>query len=84
FPTIRFEKINQHSDLAPALKHVGFPAVLKPLSGEASRDIFLLHDEKSYHQLEPILCEKIGETFILESFVAGEEYSVEAISYHGQ
>lgn len=84
FPTIKFEKINQHSDLAPALKRVGFPAVLKPLSGEASRDIFLLHDEKSYHQLEPILCEKSGETFILESFVAGDEYSVEAISYHGQ
>ncbi|KFX05792.1 hypothetical protein KP22_07950 [Pectobacterium betavasculorum] len=84
FLTIKFEKIAQYSDLAPALTRVGFPAILKPLSGEASRDILLIHDEESYHQLEPILCKKINETFILESFVSGDEYSVEAVSYHHQ
>lgn len=84
FPTIEFEKISQYSDLSPALERIGFPAILKPLSGEASRDIFLINDETSYQQLVPILCKKINQAFILESFVAGEEYSVEAISYHNQ
>lgn len=84
FPTIKFEKITHYSELHDALNRVGFPAVLKPLSGEASRDIFLLKDEQSYRLLTATLESGLNEAFLVESFVCGDEYSIEAVSYHNQ
>lgn len=83
-PTVKFAKITQLSELARALETVGYPAILKPLKGEASRGIALIRDEHALHQWVKGAAEQLTETYLLESFIQGEEYSVEAISYHHQ
>ncbi|MBD2803172.1 ATP-grasp domain-containing protein [Xenorhabdus sp. ZM] len=83
-PSVKFEKITHYHELADALHRIGFPAILKPLSGEASKDIYLIEDEFSYHQIASALENNFNEEFLLESFIYGDEYSVEAVSYQGQ
>ncbi|ELQ9311463.1 ATP-grasp domain-containing protein [Serratia marcescens] len=84
FPTVNFERVANFSSLYGALVRVGFPAILKPLSGEASRDIYFINDEQTYHQLFGSIENKFDEEFLVESFVCGDEYSIEAVSYEGQ
>lgn len=83
-PTVQFAKITQLSALPGALATVGYPAILKPLKGEASRGITLIRDERDLQECVKGFAEQLTETFLLESFIQGEEYSVEAISYHHQ
>ncbi|MGP2450583.1 ATP-grasp domain-containing protein [Pantoea stewartii subsp. indologenes] len=83
-PTVKFAKIMQPSELYNALETVGYPAILKPLKGEASRGIALIRNEDDLQECVLRLTEQVTETFLLESFIQGEEYSVEAISYHHQ
>ncbi|MEL5515578.1 ATP-grasp domain-containing protein [Serratia bockelmannii] len=84
FPTVKFERVATFSSLYGALVRVGFPAILKPLSGEASRDIYFINDEQTYHQLISSIEQQFDEEFLVEAFVCGDEYSVEAVSYEGQ
>ncbi|MCL2893934.1 ATP-grasp domain-containing protein [Brenneria tiliae] len=82
--SVQFEKVTHYEDLPDAFRRIGFPAILKPLSGEASRNIFLIKDEVSYQQLATTLKKEFNEDYLLESFVAGDEYSIEAVSYNGK
>jgi carnosine synthase len=53
-PSPRFFRIKSAEDLAPAAAHVGFPSVLKPISGCSSFATYLVNDEdmlrQRYHQ----------------------------------
>lgn len=44
-PSPRFYRIHSAADLAPAAAHVGFPAVLKPVSGASSVSTYRLESE---------------------------------------
>lgn len=45
-PTPRNSLIKSEADLADAAKHVGFPAVIKPISGAASIGVIRVDDEE--------------------------------------
>lgn len=49
-PSPRFFRIKSADDLVAAATHVGFPSVLKPISGCASFATYLVHDEDMLHQ----------------------------------
>ena len=44
-PTPRHFKITSAADLEPAAHHVGFPAVIKPVSGAASIGVIRVNDQ---------------------------------------
>ncbi|KAL6747588.1 ATP-grasp domain-containing protein [Haematococcus lacustris] len=48
-PTPRHYRITQASDVGPAAAHVGFPAVIKPVSGAASIGVIRVNDEAELH-----------------------------------
>ena len=54
-PSPRFFRIKSEADLAKAASHVGFPAVLKPISGFSSIATYLVHDEAT-------LCRRYSQT----------------------
>jgi len=56
---------------APAL---AFPAILKPRYGSGSRGIRMVFDREG---LEAALLEPLGEPYVLEECIAGEEYGVD-------
>lgn len=49
-PSPRFFRIKSAEDLEAAIAHVGFPAVLKPISGLASMFTYLVKDESALRQ----------------------------------
>ena len=49
-PSPRFFRIKSAADLAAAASHVGFPAVLKPISGFSSIATYLVKDEAQLRQ----------------------------------
>ncbi len=49
-PSPRFFRIRSAADLAAAASHVGFPAVLKPISGFSSIATYLVKDEDQLRQ----------------------------------
>lgn len=54
---------------------VRFPAILKPRYGSGSRGIHMVYDED---QLKKALKETSGEPYVVEEWIAGEEYGVDA------
>lgn len=54
--------------------HVTFPAILKPRYGSGSRGIHLVSEER---QLQEALALTSGEDYVLEEWIAGEEYGVD-------
>lgn len=77
-----FEKFN---DIQEALKaNIQFPCVVKPSDGSGSKGVTIVHNRNEY---ETAICEgfaaaRFGEIYI-ESFFAGDEYSVEAFVNNG-
>ncbi|MFN8381645.1 MAG: ATP-grasp domain-containing protein [Anaerolineales bacterium] len=49
-PSPRFFRIKSSDDLTAAAAHVGFPAVLKPISGASSISTYLVKDEQTLRQ----------------------------------
>lgn len=49
-PSPRFFRIKSEADLDTASMHVGFPAVLKPVSGASSISTYLLRSKEELHQ----------------------------------
>ena len=49
-PSPRFFRIKSETDLDTASMHVGFPAVLKPVSGASSISTYLLRSKEELHQ----------------------------------
>lgn len=84
----RFSAISSKADLEIALHTVGFPSVLKPAAGSASRGIFIVKNKhelyKAFNKLQTIALESFDPIFtgysrklILEEFLNGREFSVE-------
>lgn len=49
-PSPRFFRVKSEADLEAAASHVGFPAVLKPISGFSSIATYLVNDKTALHQ----------------------------------
>jgi carnosine synthase len=60
-PSPRFFRIKSTEDLDPAAEHVGFPAVLKPISGFSSIATYLILDKDMLHlRYQQTLDEAVG------------------------
>lgn len=49
-PSPKFFRIKTAADLEAAAAHVGFPSVLKPISGASSISTYLIHSKEELHQ----------------------------------
>lgn len=55
-----------------------FPVVFKPRFGSASRDVFVLNNEKEFFKIINSL-KPIKEDFVCESFFEGQEYGIDGL-----
>lgn len=80
-PTCRFDVASDYDGLIKAVLAVGLPCIIKPMSGEGSRDVRKI---SRTDEVESICAEFTAETIaaglIIEQYLDGDEYSVEAIS----
>lgn len=77
-------------DVRAAVAQVGLPAVLKPVRGEGSIHVLKLEDEAGTLEAERLVARSIADPgwryggYLVESYVEGEEYSVESIVAGGR
>jgi biotin carboxylase len=69
--TIRFAVLDDPGRWHDILEYVGLPAVVKPLTGEGSRDVHLLSDATTAHRTLPALLRGRPGEFLLEEFLVG-------------
>jgi biotin carboxylase len=91
----RFHRVRTESDLAPAARHVGFPAILKPAGAGSSRGIFEVADQarlrSAFEYLmayttaenDPIFRLYPGE-LVMEERISGTEHSLQGIVVDGE
>jgi len=85
----RFVEIKNNEDIEHNAPYIGFPSVLKPISASGSKGIFIvknLEEAKdalnkliwlSKESKDKIFYNRYGEIFIFESYIDGQEFSVE-------
>lgn len=78
---VRFEHCDRAAHLMAAAERVGYPCVAKPRTGAGGRDIHLLRDAADASVLAAGLPPE--PALIVEEFLQGPEYSVEAHSHAG-
>ncbi|MFT0804121.1 ATP-grasp domain-containing protein [Bacillus swezeyi] len=82
FSNINAKIVNDSKDIIDFTENFSFPAILKPIDGSASENIFKLQNKKD---LDKIL--KNNEinlkSMLIEEYLVGNEYSVEALSFNG-
>lgn len=66
-----------------AAKEIGFPAVVKPLSGTGSAGVSIVHDLDELHAAYAAASESGDATVLVERYLTGPQYSVEAMSENG-
>lgn len=79
---VRFERIDRAASLVPAAERVGFPCVVKPRTGSAGQDVHKLHSAAEADALARRLAPE--PALIVEEFLSGPEYSVQAHSRNGK
>lgn len=79
---VRFEHCDRAAQLPAVAERVGFPCVAKPRTGAGGQDVRLL---RSTTDAALLAAELAGDpALIVEEFLEGPEYSVEAHSHHGR
>lgn len=84
--SIRYSRCEQVDNLYQSVHEVGLPVICKPVNGTGSQGVCLIEDES---QLIDYIrkWEDEGDSsrvVLVEEFLAGPEYSVEAFSYEGK
>ncbi|MDT0307859.1 ATP-grasp domain-containing protein [Streptomyces sp. DSM 44917] len=79
---VRFEHCDRAAHLPAVAGRVGFPCVAKPRTGSGGQDVHLLHDAAEAAALAAGLAPE--PALIVEEFLDGPEYSVEAHSAEGE
>ena len=81
-----FIMVGRQSSIKDACAKIGFPLVVKPVLGSGSQSVRLFHDEHGVEEYcdellssrENARGQKIPGYILIEEYVRGEEYSVEA------
>lgn len=64
-------------DIAVFGRRIGYPLIVKPRDGVGSRDVFYVGDEDDLNHF------KFEGEFLIEEYLTGPEFSVEAFSFDG-
>jgi hypothetical protein len=64
-------RVSTRVDLAAAIADYGFPLVLKPVSGVASRDVWLLGNEAQAHEFASSVALGEQDLFVAEPYIGG-------------
>lgn len=84
-PSCRHAFAGGRADVVAAVHHVGFPCIVKPFNGEASRGVSRIVSEADIETaLARLGTVEIESGVMIEEFLVGEEFSVEAISVGGE
>ena len=93
-PNIPYKLMTDLSTLNSAIKEIGYPAVIKPVSASSSKGIFKISSEKDIDEVREKIIKTITPEkdkmflynkgkFIFEQFITGQEYSVESVIQNG-
>ena len=89
--TPEYYKVSTFNEFVKAINSIGFPCVSKPLAASASEGVIKIEDNKKLKEIYEITRERSlakyqsNKTEILvESYIKGKEYSVEAIVCSGK
>lgn len=77
FGNVAYQAVNSKADAEQATNTLGLPFILKPSKGVASKGVHLVSEKSQIEEIE------IDQSFIAESYIGGDEYSVEAFSANG-
>lgn len=88
----RYRLAHSRADVKAAADDLGYPLVLKPVDLASSAFVSLIQNEaeldKAYRELEAFPLnfrdQQRDHTYLLEEYMAGEEVSVESVSYRGE
>jgi len=72
-------RVTDHATATEALREVGLPLVVKPVSGSGSIDVRLHRDARSYFEHVEVLLAGTDDVVLAQRFVEGSEYSVEVL-----
>jgi biotin carboxylase len=81
-PSPAFRAVSSAPEAAAAAREIGFPVVLKPVDGSGSMGVRACADEAEAeaHAAALLASGERGARILVESFVAGDEFSVEVFS----
>ncbi|TDL33472.1 ATP-grasp domain-containing protein [Macrococcoides bohemicum] len=77
--SFKYAIINNYEDLKKGIIKTKYPAILKPIDGFASQNVYKINNESEL-QNNWINFSKDNKIGILEEFIFGKEYSIEVIS----
>jgi len=77
----RSARANSIAEVRTALETIGYPAILKPISGAGSADTYRVDDEKELEKILPLL--RQVEQVSCEEFITGEELTYDTVCIGG-
>jgi biotin carboxylase len=81
----KYQLVHTESELHAAIASIGLPCILKPVAGQASLNVIKLETKADIQKvLTWVGMEALEAGMILEEFLVGTEYSVEAVSEGGK
>ncbi|WP_397539019.1 ATP-grasp domain-containing protein [Rummeliibacillus pycnus] len=82
FSSIKARIINNATDIIEFTENFSFPTIVKPKNGSASENIFKITDKKDFERIMKNNEIRLN-SMLIEEYLVGEEYSVEALSFNG-
>ncbi|MDB4962394.1 MAG: Carbamoylphosphate synthase large subunit protein [Myxococcales bacterium] len=77
----RAHRVRSIKDVASAIEQIGYPAIIKPISGAGSADTYKLESAKDLERVLPQMHHV--EEAICEEFISGEEYTYDTVAIDG-
>lgn len=77
----RAQRVRSVADLWAALDHIGYPAIVKPISGAGSADTYRVNSASEVERVLPAV--RHVDEAICEEFITGDEYTYDTVSIAG-
>lgn len=82
-PSVPFLRVDTLDDIVRFGERYGYPLIVKPRSGWASEHIIKCASFDDFVSKTAMIDSLVGQRLIVEQFIPGSEYSVEAMSENG-
>jgi biotin carboxylase len=84
-PQCRFAFARGRAEIVDAVREVGMPCIVKPVAGKASIGIAKIEAQQDIEKaLDWVGAKHVDQGVVVEQFMEGPEFSVEAISVNGE